>query len=56
MKTLETTGYVKRIQKDYSFAFKLQVVQEIESGQLTRTEACHKCVVHAKYTARVRYS
>jgi transposase len=27
--------YVKRSQKDYSMSFKLQVVQEVESGQLS---------------------
>lgn len=52
MKTSETTGYVKRTQKDYSISFKLQVVQEIESGELGRTEACHKYGIQAKSTVR----
>ena len=34
--------YVKRTQKDYSYAFKLQVVSEIESGVLGKKEAQHK--------------
>ena len=29
-----TNGYKKRTQKDYSMSFKLQVVQEIEQGEL----------------------
>jgi len=52
MKTSENTGYVKRTQKDYTISFKLQVVQEIESGELGRTEACHKYGIQAKSTIR----
>ena len=32
-------GYIKRTQKDYSLSFKLQLVQEIEQGFLTKSEA-----------------
>jgi transposase len=35
----EETRYVKRTQKDYSMSFKLQIVQELERGQLTVTES-----------------
>lgn len=42
MKSTENIGYVKRTQKDYSLSFKLQIVQEIELGELTRVEACRK--------------
>lgn len=52
MKTSANKGYIKRTQKDYSVSFKLQVVQEIESGQLGRTEACHKYGIQAKSTIR----
>lgn len=52
MKTSVNTGYVKRTQKDYSVSFKLQVVQEIELGQLSRTQACHKYGIQAKSTVR----
>jgi len=52
MKTSEKSMYVKRTQKDYSVSFKLQVVQEIEFGQLSRTEACHKYGIQAKSTIR----
>ena len=43
MKTPLNIGCVKRTQKDYSLSFKLQVVDEIESGQLDRLNA------HLKY-------
>lgn len=52
MKTSANKGYVKRTQKDYSVSFKLQVVQEIESGQLSRIEACHKYGIQAKSTIK----
>lgn len=39
METSENQRYKKRTQKDYSLSFKLQVVQEIESGQLNRLDA-----------------
>lgn len=52
MKRSTKTGYLKRTQKDYSISFKLQVVQEIESGELGRTEACHKYGIQAKSTVR----
>ena len=42
MKTPLNTSYVMRTQKDYSLSFKIQVVEEIESGQLERLEACLK--------------
>ncbi len=50
MKTSANAGYVKRTQKDYSISFKLQVVEEIESGQLDRLEACHKYGIQARST------
>lgn len=39
MKTSAKTGYSKRTQKDYSLSFKLQLVQEIEQGELTKAQA-----------------
>ena len=50
MKRLANKGYVKRTQKDYSISFKLQIVQEIESGQLDRLAACHKYGIQARST------
>lgn len=40
--------YVKRTQKDYPMSFKLQVVQEIEQGELTRSQALSKYGIQAK--------
>ena len=42
MKTSTNKGYIKRTQKDYSLSFKLQLVEEIERGLLTKTQAKHK--------------
>jgi transposase-like protein len=39
MQTIEKAGYVKRTQKDYSLSFKLQLVEEIEQGHLTKSQA-----------------
>lgn len=46
------TNYVKRTQKDYTMTFKLQVVSEIERGELTRSQACHKYGIQSKSTVR----
>ena len=50
MTTPLKTGYVKRTQKDYSLSFKLQVVDEIESGQLARLDAHLKYGIQARAT------
>ncbi|WP_250629634.1 hypothetical protein [Aureibaculum algae] len=50
MKTIAKTGYVKRSQKDYSLSFKLQLVDEIESGQLNRLDAHLKYGIQARST------
>lgn len=39
MKTPENSGYLKRTQKDYSLSFKLQLVEEVELGLLTKSQA-----------------
>ena len=38
MEKHEASRYVKRTQKDYTMSFKLQIVQEIERGNLSTTE------------------
>ena len=48
MNTRDNLGYVKRTQKDYSLSFKLQVVEEIETGKIGRLEA------HSKYGIQSR--
>ena len=52
MKSTESTGYIKRTQKDYSLSFKLQIVQEIELGELTKVEACRKYGIQSGSTIR----
>lgn len=54
METSGNSGYVKRTQKGYSPSFKLQVIQEIECGQLNRIEAYHKYRIGAKSTVGER--
>lgn len=39
MKTSLNTGIVKRTQKDYSLSFKLQLVEEVELGLLSKSQA-----------------
>jgi transposase len=46
----ENTNYAKRSQRDYSLSLKLQIVQEIERGQLSTTGALRKYGVQARST------
>lgn len=46
----DNTNYVKRTQKDYSMSFKLQVVQEIERGQLNTTSSMRKYGIQSRST------
>lgn len=50
METPQETRYVKRTQKDYTMSFKLQVVQEIELGELSTHAACRKYGIQARST------
>jgi transposase-like protein len=50
MKEPQELRYVKRTQKDYTMSFKLQVVQEIESGELSTHSACRKYGIQARST------
>jgi transposase len=45
--------YVKRTQKDYSMIFKLQVVAEVESGELSTRAAMRKYGIQARSTPQV---
>ena len=38
MENYQENRYVKRTQKDYSMSLKLQIVQEIEQGQISITQ------------------
>ncbi len=46
----ERKNYVKRTQRDYSMSFKLSIVKEIESGELSTTGACRKYGIQARST------
>ena len=50
MEKYEESRYVKRTQKDYTMSFKLQVVQEVERGKLTATEATKKYGIQCRKT------
>lgn len=46
----QESRYIKRTQKDYNMSFKLQIVQEIERGNLTTHQACRKYGIQARST------
>jgi len=46
----EKSVYVKRSQRDYSMSFKLEVVREVESGELSTTGACRKYGIQGRST------
>ncbi len=52
MKTSENNSLSKRTQKDYSLSFKLQVVQEIELGELTKSQTKLKYGIQGDSTIR----
>ena len=47
-----TNNYVKRTQKDYSLHFKIQLVKEIESGEISISEARKKYGIQGDSTVR----
>jgi transposase len=53
MKNKDVKGVLKRTQKDYSLAFKLQVVDEIEKGCLTYKESQKKYGIQGRSTVLV---
>lgn len=50
MKEEKENQYVKRTQKDYSYAFKLNVVEEVESGELGIKAAARKYGIQSHST------
>jgi len=50
MKELKESKYIKRTQKDYSMSFKLQVVEEVERGELGIKSAARKYGIQAHST------
>ena len=53
MKNTNGKDHLKRTQKDYSLAFKLQVVDEIEKGYLTYKESQNKYGIQGRSTVLV---
>jgi transposase len=49
----ENNCYLKRTQRDYSLAFKLQVVDEVEKGHLTWKQSQHKYGIQGRSTVLV---
>ena len=47
---MKDSNYVKRTQKDYTMNFKLSVVKEVESGELSVTQAKHKYGIQGRST------
>jgi len=45
--------YVRRTQKDYSMSFKLQIVQEIEQGEISVTGAKRKYGIQGDQTVTI---
>ena len=52
MKESKEDQFVERSQRDYSYAFKLQVVQEVESGQVGIKAAQRKYGIQGEATVR----
>ena len=46
----EETLYVKRTQRDYTLTFKLNVVREVELGELSTAGACRKYGIQSRST------
>ena len=53
MENKREKDYSKRTQKDYSLAFKLQIVDEIEKGYLTYKQSQNKYGIQGKSTVLV---
>ena len=52
MESLENKGRLKRTQKDYTLSFKLQLVEEIELGLLTKSQAKLKYGIQGDSTVK----
>ena len=53
MRLIMSINYLKRTQKDYSLAFKLQVVYEVEKGHLTWKQSQKKYGIQGRSTVLV---
>lgn len=53
MSTTMSTNHTKRTQKDYSLPFKLQVIEEVEKGELTYKQVQRKYGIQGRSTVLV---
>ncbi len=53
MKNRVRGGFIKKTQKDYSLAFKLQVINEIEKGELSYKQSQKKYGIQGRSTVLV---
>jgi transposase len=53
MKQINESQYIKRTQRDYSYAFKLAVVQEVENGDLGIKSAARKYGIQSHSTVTI---
>ena len=44
----------RRSQRDYTLAFKLSVVDQVEKGEMSYKQAQYRCVFHATWTLSPR--
>jgi transposase-like protein len=52
MKNKNDSQYVKRTQRDYSYAFKMQIVQEVERGEISLNAAQRKYGIQGNATIK----
>ena len=53
METTMSTNHTKRTQKDYTLPFKLQVIEEVEKGELTYKQVQRKYGIQGRSTVLV---
>lgn len=53
MKNIKGRAFTKKTQKDYSLAFKLQIINEVEKGELTYKQAQKKYGIQGRSTVLV---
>jgi transposase len=53
MESIDQASNVKRTQKNYSLAFKLQIVEEVEKGELTYKQSQRKYGIQGRSTVLV---
>lgn len=52
MQTPPESQYTRRTQKNYSYQFKLQIIEELESGEISIADLCRKYGIQSGSTIR----